>query len=105
MDEITPSMIWQAVLVVLALCGVVGTVGKAIDVLRSCFDPGRKRDQRLAACEAKLDRDHKRLTALEEGNRELCRAMLALLNHEITGNSVDKLKVAQEALTSYLVEK
>ena len=35
----------------------------------------------------------------------LCRGMLALLSHEINGNSVDKLRKAQDELTNFLIER
>lgn len=56
----------------------------------------KKTDQRLKE-------DDKRLNNLEEGNDALCKGMLAMLNHEITGNSIDKLKEAQQDLTEYLI--
>jgi hypothetical protein len=52
-----------------------------------------------------LEKDYRRLTDLEEENRAFARALLALLDHEITGNSVDKLKDARAALQTYLIEK
>lgn len=55
--------------------------------------------------DAKLASDKKRIDELENGNAVLCRGILALLNHEITGNSVDKLKTAQQDLTNYLIER
>lgn len=35
----------------------------------------------------------------------MCRGMLALLNHEITGNSIDKLKDAQADMTDFLIQR
>lgn len=38
------------------------------------------------------------------GQKAQCRGILALLNHEITGNSVDKLKKAKEKMEDYLLD-
>lgn len=38
------------------------------------------------------------------GQKAQCRGILALLNHEITGNSVDKLKNAKEKMEDYLLD-
>lgn len=38
------------------------------------------------------------------GQKAQCRGILALLNHEITGNSVDKLKIAKEKMEEYLID-
>ena len=53
----------------------------------------------------KLDRDNRRLNDLEEGNRVICRGILALLSHEINGNSKDKLTSSQQEITNYLIER
>ena len=60
---------------------------------------------KLAGVSATLDRHNDRVKAIEEGNRVLCRGILALLSHEINGNSDDKLKASQAEITDYLIEK
>ena len=41
---------------------------------------------------------------LAAGQKAACRGILAMLNHEITGNSVDKLKTAKEKMEDYLLD-
>ena len=53
----------------------------------------------------KLGKDNKRIASLEEGNRVICRALMALLSHEINGNSNEKLVKALADLNDYLIEK
>lgn len=36
--------------------------------------------------------------------REICKCLLVMMNHEITGNSVDKLKERQEDLQKFLID-
>lgn len=45
------------------------------------------------------------ITSIETGNRVLCRGILALLSHEINGNSADKLRESQKEITDYLIDK
>ena len=45
------------------------------------------------------------IEAIDKGNKVLCRGILALLSHEINGNSSDKLKASQAEITNYLIEK
>lgn len=45
------------------------------------------------------------MTKLDAGNKVLCRGILALLSHEINGNSNDKLRASQQEITDYLIEK
>lgn len=69
-------------------------------------------DRKLANDKALLDDHTRRLstyeskfTQQEEGQRAICRGVLALLSHEINGNSTDKLHEALEGIKNYLIEK
>lgn len=69
-------------------------------------------DRKLATDKSRLD-EHTRilgahqdqLSNIEQGNKVLCRGILALLSHEINGNSDDKLKASQQEITNYLIDK
>ena len=52
-----------------------------------------------------LDEHRKRMDSMETGQRAICRGVLALLSHEINGNSTDKLKEAQTGISNYLIDK
>lgn len=91
--------------VAFVILGGIATVGKAVDVIKGWRKPAKTNEERLTLCESKLAADNKRLENLEVGNKALCRGMLALLSHEINGNSIDKLKEAQAGINNYLIEK
>ena len=55
--------------------------------------------------EDKLKRDHERLTDLEDSNRIILRALMAMLSHEINGNSDERLRASFEEIQKYLIEK
>ena len=40
-----------------------------------------------------------------KSNQMLCKSMLALLDHEITKNSIEKLKKVKTEMQNYLIEK
>jgi len=60
---------------------------------------------RLDAHELKLSEQHDVIEAIDKGQKIICRGVLALLSHEINGNSDDKLKASQAEITDYLIEK
>lgn len=67
---------------------------------------------KMKTIEDRLDRhdeffgkDNKRLLAIEEGNRVTQQALLALMQHAINGNDVEKLKKAEDDLKTYLINK
>ena len=65
----------------------------------------RKRSQWRDNVDAKLAADKRRLDGQEDGQRVICRGILALLSHEINGNSIEKLRDAQSGITDYLIKK
>ena len=69
-------------------------------------------DRKLNNDKVRLDDQAQRLAALgsrndtlEAGQKAMCRGVLALLSHEINGNSTDKLREAQSDINDFLIEK
>ena len=60
---------------------------------------------RLDAHERRLAEQHDQVDVIENGQKVQCRGILALLSHEINGNSTDKLKASQAEITNYLIDK
>ena len=96
------SVTWETAL---AIFGGVAVIAGGVKVIANLFSPYKKLKAQTDEHDRKLEKDYQRLTDLEEENRAFARALLALLDHEITGNSVDKLKDARAALQTYLIEK
>ena len=53
----------------------------------------------------KLKKYHERLNKLEEAMRILMRSQIAQLDHEISGNSVDKLRDSRNEIQQFLIDK
>ena len=105
MDTLTMDN-WQSFfLVLLAICAFVVLLGNTIKTIKEWKRPSLSVDERLR-------RDHERLTKLEEQSVEMqeeinliLRSVLALVNHEITGNGVEKLKETQIEIQKYLINR
>lgn len=52
-----------------------------------------------------LDKDNKRLEAVEASNRMILQSLLVIINHEITGNGVEKMKTVRDSLEEYLIKR
>lgn len=52
-----------------------------------------------------IDHDENRLKEVEESNRMVLKSLLVIINHDITGNGVEKLKEVRNELQEYLIEK
>ena len=109
MGDITFEKLVGLMVVALVLIGAYNTIMTAIKTHR---EETRRRNAPVDNLETKvddheerLDRDHKRLNELEDSNRIILRALMAMLSHEINGNSDDKLKSSYDEIQQYLIDK
>ena len=129
-EGVTPAALWNAAYVFLAIVGIVIVLDKLNDIWIKRQDRKRKMqeeqrepmedldtrlqkiEKRLDSIDEKLSSDKRRLEALERqqddadaGFRALCRATLAMLNHELHNGNDDEMEAAQKVLTDYLIGK
>lgn len=100
----------------LAFCAGISVVAGAIvwvvKAIKAARAPAQKIEGRIKALEDKVElydnyfrNDKNRLDVMEEGNRIMQRAMLALLSHGIDGNDVNSLKKSKEELQQFLIDR
>ena len=101
--------------------GAIGIVGTAVAVISKWLQPIRTMKADISAKVNQKDfdvlkeevrllkknqsTDHKELEKIETGVEKMCKCILAITDHELTGNSVDKLKDAKEEMNDYLIKK
>lgn len=109
MENITFEQVRNLVLLVLALLGGYNVLMTAIknrrEEKRRKDAPVNNLEEKVNDHDERLDRDHKRLNDLEESNRIIMRALMAMLSHEINGNSDEKLKASFDEIQQFLIEK
>ena len=89
----------------IAIMGFIVLVGNVIKTIKEWRKPGMSEAEWRRDVDAKLSSDNKRIASLEEGNKVVCRALIAMLSHEINGNSKEKLQAAMSDLQNYLIER
>ncbi len=98
----------------LVIAGVIITIGGAIAVIKKWIKESKpsKHEEVLKEHEEKLKKLNERVTVLESTKRNqdkfveaICSSMLALLDHNINGNSIDKLKEAKEEMQEFLIHR
>lgn len=62
-------------------------------------------EERLNKHDEYFTNDNKRINGTEDSNKMVCKCLLALLEHEITGNGIDKLKTTKTELQNFLINK
>ena len=105
MENLTLAQWKDAAIVCLAVCGFIVLLGNVIKTIATWKKPHDDLERWRTDVDSKLDNDNKRLEVLEEGNRVICRGILAMLSHDINGNSIDKLKASQQEITNYLIDR
>lgn len=105
MDSLSLVQIRDFVIVALAILAFVVLLGNVWKTIRDWRQPGMTEAEWRREVDDKLGKDNKRIASLEEGNKVICRALIALLSHEINGNSNDKLQKALADLNEYLIER
>lgn len=97
------------VAVILLLIGTYNTIMGAVKTAR---EEKKLKDQPVNTLEntvddhtKKLANDHERITELEESNRIIMRALMAVMSHEVNGNSTDKLQKSMEEIQEFLIER
>lgn len=97
---------------ILWFCGAIAIIGGATAVIYRWLSPFRKLSERVGALETEFNTlkgyqnaDHKELQKIETGTEKICKCVLAITDHELTGNSVDKLRKAKDEMQDFLIEK
>lgn len=104
-ENISIVQLRDTMLVILALAGVIVLIGNFIRTVKEWRKPHTDMAEWRRDVDIKLNNDNERLKSTEAGTNVLCRGMLALLSHEINGNSVDKLTKSQQEITDYLIDR
>lgn len=51
-----------------------------------------------------LNSDNQRLKEVEDSNQMILKCLLVIINHDITGNGIEKMKSARDELQEYLIK-
>ena len=109
LKDITPDSLFLAFLVVLALLGAYTTIMNAVKTYREEKQrkdaPVNSMEQQVREHGEQLTREHERIEDLEESNRIIMRALMAMLSHEINGNSDDRLRASFDEIQQYLIDR
>lgn len=90
---------------ILALFGALAVIAGGVKVIMQMCSPFRRLTERITECEKRLDahdsylgNDKQAIADIKEMAKENMRVNLALLNHFIDGNGVEKMKELREEI-------
>ena len=99
------AQIKDAAIVLVAVAGLIVLIGNLIKTIKDWKKPPDDLEQWRTDVEKKLGNANQRLRVIEDGNKVISRGILALLSHEINGNSTDRLRASQQEITNYLIDR
>ena len=98
--------------ILLYIVGGVATIGGATAVMSRWASPYKTLKKELedlktefATLKNHQNTDHRELQKMEQGIEKICKCTLAITDHELTGNSVDKLREAKDEMQDFLIHK
>lgn len=93
----TDQIIW--------FCTFVGLLWGLWKIVKEAKKPNDELKAKVEKHERFLDNDNKRLQEIENSNQMILKSLLVIINHDITGNGVEKMKTARTELEEYLIKR
>lgn len=112
-ENIDWAYLFAAVLgIASAIVLLSNAIEKIVKAWKAAKAPNDRQNERLDALEAwrrsvdiKLNSDKSRIDDIEEGDRAIQRALLALLDHGIDGNNIKQMQDAKMELQNHLINR
>ena len=102
--QIGDVTISEAVAWVIAAAVAIAAIFKAVEILKNLLGHGKinsdikRHEQALAKISADVEK-------LKRSQSVQCKGQLALINHQLSGNDVEKLRDARDELLRFLTEE
>ena len=95
----------------LAIFGAITAIVAGVSAISKMFSPFKELKKKVEQHEESLKQGNRKFEMLENEldnqgkmQREICKSLIVIMNHEVTGNSIDKLKAQQEELQKFLID-
>ena len=90
---------------ILAFCAFVTAIWGIWKIVKEVRKPNEDLKKKVENHDALLDTDNRRLKDIEDSNKMTLQCLLVIINHNITGNGIDKLKETRDELQEFLIKK
>ena len=90
---------------IIYLCGVLVTIWGAYKVIKEVRKPGNDLKETVRNHEEYLKRDETEIEEIKKGNKVICKSIMIMINHELSGNDVSNMKKMRDELQQYLIDK
>ena len=90
---------------ILFICSLITALYGVYKIVKELRKPNEDLKAEVNKHTRLLDTDNVRLKEVEDSNKMILQCLLVIINHDITGNGIDKLKDTRDKLQEYLIEK
>lgn len=90
---------------IVAFCALITALWGVWKIIKEIKKPNDNLKETVEKHDILLDNDNKRLKAIEDSNKMILQCLLVIINHDITGNGIEKMKEAREELQEFLINK
>ena len=90
---------------ILIICSLITALYGVYKIVKEIRKPNEDLKAEVSKHDRLLNTDNIRLKEVEDSNKMILQCLLVIINHDITGNGIDKLKDTRDKLQEYLIEK
>ena len=90
---------------ILAFCGLITALWGVYKIVKEIKKPNEDLKAKVDKHDRLLDDDNERLKDVEQSNKMILQCLLVIINHDITGNGIEKMKTCRDELQEYLINK
>lgn len=90
---------------ILGFCALISALWGVWKIVKEVKKPSDDLKNQVQKHDAWLTNDDARLKGVENSNRMILQCLFVIINHDITGNCIDKMKEARDELQEYLIDK
>ena len=88
----------------LGFCGLITAIYGIYKIVVELKKPSNDLKEKVERHDQLLDQDNKRLKHLEDATKMQLQCNLVMINHEITGNGIEKMKETRDKLQEFIIE-
>lgn len=90
---------------IMGFCLLITTLWGIWKIVKELKKPNDDLKNTVAQHDKLLDNDNKRLKEIEDSNKMILQCLLIIINHDITGNGIDKMKDVRDELQEFLINR
>lgn len=90
---------------ILGFCTFAGALWGVWKIVKEIKKPKDDLVEKVKLHDQLLKKDNERLKEMETSNKLILQCLLIIINHDITGNGIEKMKETRDELQEYLINK